>query len=472
MLLYRYRKIENALKEIENGTFYLAPSNELNDPLESFLQVYWQGDIQAWEGLLRNYIYSLYIALKCYYSKGDIFDPIVQRFLIKHNFIYYKIDVELYKKLGDAFFQNSFVKRVLEYCVNLNSGNRISKAELTVLLTFTHEIALKICANILTKINYISEKDKIHSFLKNCDQNLTSHFEKLLETIKCIGDNNISIQNKEIIKRVFFSSAKDGLTDVIEQNYCLSFSSSPAEDNQQINWISVHCDFPRNYVDILTEMIYPNSYVACFSKCNDNSSMWGNYADNHKGVCLIYEGGKNNILNLHSDNLNFDLNLPIKPILYEGEHIERNFFNSLGLFTYDQIKLWLTGTDGSLSHIYDEYTGQNREKWEKSYLEDCDNKDFKKLKEWSNEEEYRIAFSDRYNQLFACKSINQRCFKFNYSSLKGIIFGIRTTYKDKKQIISLLSKHKNEIDDFKFFQSEYDELNKKIFIREKFWKLK
>ena len=32
--------------------------------------------------------------------------------------------------------------------------------------------------------------------------------------------------------------------------------------------------------------------------------------------------------------------------------------------------------------------------------------------------------------------------------------------------------YKNEIDDFKFFQSEYDELNKKIFIREKFWKLK
>ena len=38
-------------------------------------------------------------------------------------------------------------------------------------------------------------------------------------------------------------------------------------------------------------MIYPKSYVVCFSKKNDNSAIWGNYADCHKSVCLIFDTG-------------------------------------------------------------------------------------------------------------------------------------------------------------------------------------
>ena len=49
MRLYRYRSIEKAKREIERGTLYFAARNELNDPLEGSIQVYWQSDKNGWE---------------------------------------------------------------------------------------------------------------------------------------------------------------------------------------------------------------------------------------------------------------------------------------------------------------------------------------------------------------------------------------------------------------------------------------
>ena len=66
MKLYHYRSISSALLEIENGTFHFASKEELNDPLEGFVRVFWQGDKMAWEGLFRHYIYSVARALKRY----------------------------------------------------------------------------------------------------------------------------------------------------------------------------------------------------------------------------------------------------------------------------------------------------------------------------------------------------------------------------------------------------------------------
>ena len=54
MKLYRYRNIESALAEIEQGTFYFASKEELNDPIEGYVNLYFQGDSPAWEGLLNT----------------------------------------------------------------------------------------------------------------------------------------------------------------------------------------------------------------------------------------------------------------------------------------------------------------------------------------------------------------------------------------------------------------------------------
>ena len=64
--LYRYRTIKSALLELDNGTFYFADPKELNDPLEGYLKIFWQGDKFAWEGLMKNFVCSLFYNLQTY----------------------------------------------------------------------------------------------------------------------------------------------------------------------------------------------------------------------------------------------------------------------------------------------------------------------------------------------------------------------------------------------------------------------
>ena len=52
MILYHYRPIDRALKEIGDCTLHFANcADELNDPLEGYVRVFWQGDNAAWEGI-------------------------------------------------------------------------------------------------------------------------------------------------------------------------------------------------------------------------------------------------------------------------------------------------------------------------------------------------------------------------------------------------------------------------------------
>ena len=66
MKLYRYRTIESALLEPGNGTLYFAAPDELNDPIEGYVKIFWRGDVPAWEGLLKNFVCSLFYGLQTY----------------------------------------------------------------------------------------------------------------------------------------------------------------------------------------------------------------------------------------------------------------------------------------------------------------------------------------------------------------------------------------------------------------------
>lgn len=74
-----------------------------------------------------------------------------------------------------------------------------------------------------------------------------------------------------------------------------------------------------------------------FLKKNDNSAMWGNYADCHKGVCLIYDTGDEAKLKVGGRHIPLD----VRAISYGGESIECNFFQTLGRLTMVQIREWL-----------------------------------------------------------------------------------------------------------------------------------
>ena len=94
----------------------------------------------------------------------------------------------------------------------------------------------------------------------------------------------------------------------------------------------------------------------------------------------------------------------------------------------------------------------------------------KLLNELEKNKEYNI---DKVSNTFGEFDVPQKQnMSFDWNLLKGVIFGIRTSEYDKKQILAKLIKHKDELSDFTFYQAEYSAEEQKIKIRKKkFWRL-
>ncbi|MGP5435842.1 hypothetical protein [Psychrobacter alimentarius] len=84
-----------------------------------------------------------------------------------------------------------------------------------------------------------------------------------------------------------------------------------------------------------------------------------------------------------------------------------------------------------------------------------------KSKDWSYENEYRLILSSTLDDFSDPKD---RTLNYDFSSLKGIIFGIKTKIEHKLEIMRIIDNKCNENDrsDFKFYQARYSSESKCI----------
>ena len=198
--------------------------------------------------------------------------------------------------------------------------------------------------------------------------------------------------------------------------------------------------------------------------------MWGNYADNHKGVCLVYQTttvkGRETLsvrsqVALSSQGVSFSYrNDEIRPVRYDNPMIQRNFFESLGRLTYCQVSSWLETGAGDKSEILTKY---DEEEWRKKYRTDFEEKYYLKLPEWKHEKEYRLLLINCIHQY----TEKERLIEYAKNDFIGVIFGIKTTLYDKQQIVCAIKKSGMNLKDIKFYQAEYVDEMQKIKIREK-----
>ena len=72
--LYRLRsmtKLFGKFQELEKQSIYFATSGELNDPMEGFRDIFWQGDRIVWTNLFRHYLYCLHMTYARIKFVGD-----------------------------------------------------------------------------------------------------------------------------------------------------------------------------------------------------------------------------------------------------------------------------------------------------------------------------------------------------------------------------------------------------------------
>lgn len=124
------------------------------------------------------------------------------------------------------------------------------------------------------------------------------------------------------------------------------------------------------------------------------------------------------------------------------------------------MKLWYTDAEGNVSecaaHIPrdSEIDNDGTIAWRKSYWDSFYRDITTKTKDWKYEQEYRLILEDGLRQFDEQKD---RTLKYDFNSLKGIIFGINTSDEDKVRIIEIIQRKRKEHDraDFKFYQAYY-----------------
>ena len=212
--------------------------------------------------------------------------------------------------------------------------------------------------------------------------------------------------------------------------------------------------FPERFVQALGKILLSEWGVACFTKDFTNPYLWSSYAENHAGVCLVFE--RKLLQGLGSSE--WSQGVELEDVTYDTRKPEIEFFSNLPRLTAPEYSKLFTGDDGTLSplcsflpedrKVIEEANTRQQEFARKNLL--------LKQKYWEAEQEVRMFelfyFHGRMNS-----DPSEHTVQYPIGALKGIIFGSRMAEADKQSVLDvILSKHyvSPMREDFCFWEAE------------------
>ena len=450
---YKFRSAEKLLQyeELEKQTIYFADTEELNDPMEGIRDIFWQGDRIVWTNLFRHYVYCLnvtYIHFRvlCECAKlGAEYIPVMRSVGPSVS----DEGINLFEDACDRVFGKAEIHDFITGIVNANRKSR--RAEVLLYLKILHHTALREVQN--AHIDLGLEPDR------KTKLNIPSPFRDMKRQFAFMAQ----IGNERINDAMCEASSQ--LLEGMFLRHKYNFRTSPEimSETQRHNRDFILFDFPDLYLQQIETLLYPQWYVAAFTKEHQNSSMWGHYGNNHKGICLIFEskmadGVSNITLNSpESASSSGEIWRPSRMEFYDvsyGDRItEIDFFRSLGKVPRPELEeVWYRDKDGNLSEC-GVHLKAGTQAWRDSYWERFYPPLSVKSLNWEHERETRLVLYSLLGDL----DNRSRALTYDFDTLKGIIFGIRTSNYDKQKIIEIIHKkcQENNRTDFKFFQAYY-----------------
>lgn len=447
-LFYRLRSLDRLLGkgwqenggkdgELEKQEIYFATLSELNDPMEGFNNVVFKGDEILWHNFFKHYLMSLESAYCIYLSLGAN-EKFVDLASLPFYDIFHNRNIFFASKLKETSekIHKDFEKESGKVIDKISKRTTtITMHELHFYLMQLHTLALK---NIRRHYSY---ETIFHNDTKETNDTIQEIIIKHIDTLE-----NATPQNRNIISNLFMVSCN------------LIKSMTFGDKFQQIpkNSQFIEYRFPNFYMQKLYKLMYPECYVASFLKEADNSSVWGHYADGHKGVCLIFKGANNF---LHLSNKKQDDKKEFKEMDYSGAFENINFFeNVCARLTGRELPQWYIGKNGEKSPIIDKILS---DEWRKRYWQRAEKRLLVKTRDWSYEKEYRLVINSFLKDNLEKQD---RVFKYDFKDLDGIILGINTPLEAVHKIINIIKQKCKENDrkEFNLYQAYYCEKNKNI----------
>ena len=451
--LYRFRSIDALLDkfhELENQTIYFASPDQLNDPMEGLRDIVWRGDRIVWENFFKHFVFCAHLSLLQFTKVRDSEELNPENIPILGKLDQFPTPQAqgLFDDIWKRFLNLPDISEILEELANTN--RKIRYRELGLYLRFIHSILIDEIEE-----SYIAHGLMPESTTPRPPGGLLTVQDKINLILKLILRFN-NAQTEERANAVFQST--EARNDELRVALQLKNPHPPGilRKNTQL----VIYDFPKIYLNEVERLLWPKWYTACFMKGYHNSSVWGNYGDKHQGVCLIFEFPKPD----HSNNFQLyrltgegdNPTIRFSEVSYTKKPGTVQFFRSIGrLPPEDLMKRWYTDQEGNISecaaHLLHENDTYN---WSDEYWANFYRDITAKTKDWKYEQEYRLVLRDEANEYNSEKS---RTLRYNFNSLKGIIFGIKVSDENKLRIIDIIKKKCKKCNrmDFKYYQAYY-----------------
>ena len=414
--LYRLRGTKHLIgkyKELDKQEIYFAYPTELNDPMEGFRDIYWLGDCIVWQNLFRHYIYCLHTTCAISRIIGDtgkvkpqhipVMSDVPQNWTQKA--------VDLFDDICTRVFERT---KLLQFALRIaNAKRKVRRDELLYYLYSFHHVALHEIEAAYVDHGLASNRPSPSGHTPNFEG---SH--KLQEILSTIEEEDVHYE--EVFKVSAFMTAGMSLRHKMALE-------SLERDNIGANRQFVILDFPKEYMERLETILYPDWHVACFLRSYSNSSTWGNYGDSHKGVCLIFQ----------TDHDGERISMPLKQITgysnkgeewhcrpmkvhevtYGEAHDEIDFFRSLGRLP--SRRLWMCGIKMLLEAlaIARRILVRILKLGERNTGSHFIQGSTKKTKDWEYEQENRLIL---FSMLGDLTEKRQRKLKYEFVSLEAL----------------------------------------------------
>lgn len=324
---YRFRSSNTLLgkhKELENQEIYFASPKELNDPMEGFTDFVFNGDDIIWKNFFNHYLLCLEHICSIYILSGEEHHKITQADIP----IYSGFDEfptpeykKLFEKISKDFFDicGNFIEKIATRTTS------IRKDELSLYLGVVHLVAIELIEKNYIELNLLEKRKTDFHFDSKIFIELLGMIDIVEKMIKEKEEDKIDI---------IFQIQKQ-----LQDEFSLIRNINDKLIVKSPNRSFLIIEFVDNYINAIEKLMYPEWYTACFMIESHNSSIWGHYGDNHKGICLIFESNENN-------KIAFDKNtngIEFRQVAYKNKFTEINFFKFLGALSESKlINTWYT----------------------------------------------------------------------------------------------------------------------------------
>lgn len=402
--IYRFRALDKLLdcgfQELERQTIYFATPDELNDPLESIREMHWiHSDKKVWRMVFADFL--KWFDSQEVYGKGENTTP---------SSVNKGFDIQSRK-----IERVNIDRKVISHLTRTRRS--LSKNEMRYVL---HNVY----TNLLAARNI--------SGYSSIDFQLDEYFQAL-EVLESREDTTSQ-------KHIDLLHARNSTALIL--NYKReSIDRGFSEENIDLTYV------PELFLNYCERSIFPNYYVACFSSTYSDPTMWSHYANGHSGACLIlgttskangrYLGDAKSTC----DNKHYFREVKYRQVLepidvLDAISVLRRFRNCLLL-------------------------PDNLRAWPQIFLHEFRDRIITKTAEWQRECEFRLIWEDldRDRNQANYIELSQRQMHYEFDTLKGIIFGVKTTDMDKLRVMEVINRKCSEQQrsNFKYYQAYVDQ---------------